>query len=527
MSSADSAPHSSFVQSWAHDATHVEARGGGVGEASADAGRGARRLLLLPLLLLLRVVAHAEVRGLQHDGDALAAQVPAEGGAEVEPQALLGLQPLGEDAREPGQLAEPEHHAAARHVADVRAPVEGQQGLLRGGRKVDVAHQHQPVAPAVHDGLVEERRAQHPVCRVAERGHVLVAFSRTPQKKSSASAAAAARTPQASGGSQSSCPASPWPPSARVWRGGAIEVSSLRARGGERCSVESHRNQCADLGRVEQPLSRGVLAQAGEQRAHGLLHPGLRRQGQQRRVVVLREPFRAAAPARRRLERHLLSGDYQRRTATPSLTSGSSSPSLGAEQAPTQQQGQASRSWGPSGAPSPAPARPGGVRTRAPQLPQPRPGPAGGAPMRRVGSRRAYCEPALSSGVVLIDRAVPPHVPLHEAPPLGAPHARIRRARARAQAHILHPRSAPPLPARSLGCERASNCRGRVSPHEAPAVRFEASSVAPDLLTPAACRGRRPPTLETEPLSNPTHNEPDERECRCPSRLASRTSTRC
>jgi len=42
----------------------------------------------------------------------------------------------------------------------VAAPVEGEQRVLAGGRKLDVTHQHDALAAFPHDGLVEQGLAE-------------------------------------------------------------------------------------------------------------------------------------------------------------------------------------------------------------------------------------------------------------------------------------------------------------------------------------------------------------------------------
>lgn len=75
-------------------------------------------------------------------------------------EGLLRLQARRQALGDARQLGQAQHHAVARHVRDVAAPVERQQRVLAQRGKRDVTHDDQAVAAGAHNGLVKERGAK-------------------------------------------------------------------------------------------------------------------------------------------------------------------------------------------------------------------------------------------------------------------------------------------------------------------------------------------------------------------------------
>jgi hypothetical protein len=84
-------------------------------------------------------------------------------------EALLRLQAARIHTRQARDLAQPQDHALARHVANVAASVEREQVCLRRGGKLNVADDHHAAAAAAHQRLVEQRAAENAVDAHSER----------------------------------------------------------------------------------------------------------------------------------------------------------------------------------------------------------------------------------------------------------------------------------------------------------------------------------------------------------------------
>ncbi len=98
---------------------------------------------------------HAEVLGLEDDGDALGVDGVGDGVGDLAGEALLHLQAAGEDVDEAGNFAEADDLAVG-DVGDVGLAEEGQQMVLAQGEELDVLDDDHLVVVDVEEGVVED-----------------------------------------------------------------------------------------------------------------------------------------------------------------------------------------------------------------------------------------------------------------------------------------------------------------------------------------------------------------------------------